>query len=692
MATAAGNDPAGAELYLGATAGVGTEAKPGAQASGHGAAPFSRVCFGEFEANFRTRVLSRGDDPVRLQEKPFQVLCALLEKAGSVVTREEIRARVWPDDDSLDFDANLNTALNKLRRALGDVHEQPMFIRTIPRTGYCFVATTTVLRDEGAEENGRPRTVAAPARAVATREPAANPATRAVSATAAATQAPPVPGKPLWAKVTGLGLAALVIAGIALLFLRPYTSWASYSFGGRSLLVVLPLEAPGGNSDDMLLAGALADDLNARMAQVNPQELGVIARSTAAQYRNAHKTAEQIGHELSADYLLEGTVRRDGDRARVFLWLVRTRDQVPVWAETYDRGSQDMLALEDGISSHVTAVLAAKFFGKTGVAAEESAPANPAAHEDYLKGRYFWNRLASTDLEKALALYQSAIDKDPSYAEAYAGVAETYAVLADWTLRPPAETLPAARDAARRALNHDSSLAEAHAVLGLVAWQYDHDWPQAEGEFSQALRLSPSNATVHQWHGEYLAALGRFAEANAEMERARQLDPLSRFIATDVGYTAYLGGDYDRAINAFRSAMELDPDFYGAHLYLYWTLLEKKMGKEAALELQRLLVYNHSPQDAQDSFRAISASGDLRAIHSWILDRNLKRRATTYTSAWRIAATYAAMGQNDQAFQWMDKAIEEHDPQMARLRVDPMLDPLRSDPRFQSYLDRLNLR
>jgi len=690
MATAAGSDPARAELYAGATAGVNAEgAAQGALQGAQSAPHVSRVRFGEFEANFRTRVLSRGDDPVRLQEKPFQVLCALLERAGNVVTREEIRSRVWPDDNSLDFDANLNTALNKLRRALGDVHEQPMFIRTIPRTGYCFVANTSVVAEQA--EEAKPRPAAVPARPAGVREPSPAAAARPASAVAAAQTAAPA-DRPRWAAMAGFGFAALVVTCLALLLLRPYTSWASYSFGGRSLMVVLPFESPGGNAEDGLLAGALTDDLNSRMAGVNPRQLGVIAPSTAAQYRGAHKTAEQIGHELSADYLLEGTVRRDGDRARVFLWLVRTRDQVPVWAETYDRGSKDMLALEDSISSHVTAVLAAKFFGKTGEVAEESAPANPAAHEDYLKGRYFWNRLASTDLEKALTLYQSAIEKDPSYAEAYAGVAETYAVLADWTLRPPAETLPAARESARRALDHDSSLAEAHAVLGLVAWQYDHDWPQAEAEFSNALRLSPSNATVHQWHGEYLASVGRLPEANAEMERARQLDPLSRFIATDIGYTAYLARDYDRAIAAFRSAMELDPDFYGAHLYLYWTFLEKGMGKEAAAELQRLLVYAHAPQDAQDSFRAASASGDLASIHRWILDRNLKRRATTYTSAWRIAANYAALGQKDEAFQWMDKAIEEHDPQMTRLRVDPMLDPLRSDPRFQAYLDRMNLR
>ena len=643
-------------------------------------APGSRIRFGEFEANFRTRILYRGDDPVRLQEKPFQVLAVLLDRAGSVVTREEIRGRVWPGDDSLDFDANLNTALNKLRRALGDVHEQPLFIRTIPRTGYCFVAPTTALPDVPEEPAATKPPLAAPRASLREAAPPSTPA--------AAAQ---VPRRRPWI-VTAVGIAAVLAVGIGLLFLRPFTSWASRPLGGRSLLLVLPFESPGGDPEQVAFAGGLTDELNARLAGVNPSQLGVIAPTTAAQYRNARKTAEQIGRELNVDYLLEGTVRRDGKRERVFLWLVRTRDQVPVWAETYDRGAFDSLSLEDGIGSHVTAVLGAKFFGVKGGFAEDHASANPAANEDYLKGRYFWNRLASTDLEKALTLYQSAIDKDPSYAEAYAGVAATYAVLADWTLRPPAETLPAAREAARRALEHDSSLAEARAVLGLVAWQYDHDWAQAETEFTQALRLAPSNATAHQWRGEYLAALGRLPEAKDEMERARQLDPLSRFIATDRGYTQYLARDYDGAIAAFHSAMELDPNFYGAHLYLYWTLLEQKKGKEAAAELQQLLMFNHSPQDVQDSFRAVAAAGDILAINRWILDRNLKRRETTYTSAWRIAVGYARMGDKDSAFQWMDRAITEHDPEMARLRVDPMMDPLRTDPRFQSYLEKLNLR
>ena len=312
--------------------------------------------------------------------------------------------------------------------------------------------------------------------------------------------------------------------------------------------------------------------------------------------------------------------------------------------------------------------------------------------EDYLKGRYFWNRLAAHDLQKALTLYQSSIRKDPSYAEAYVGVAETYAVMADWTLRPPAETLPAAREAARTALEHDSALSEAHAVLGLVAWQFDHDWSAADAEFVQALQLSPSDATAHQWRGEYLAALGRFPEAEREMETARQLDPLSRFITTDQGYTFYLARDYARADDAFRRALELDPDFYGAHILLAWTYIQLHRGKEAAAEFSRLLELSHSTPDVVDSFRQAAAGGDTQSIYSWILQRQLKRRETTYTSAWRIAACYAALGEKDPAFRWMEKAIEEHDPEMARLRVDPMMDPLRRDPRFQDFLARLNLR
>jgi TolB-like protein/DNA-binding winged helix-turn-helix (wHTH) protein/Tfp pilus assembly protein PilF len=638
-----------------------------------------RVRFGEFEANFRTRILYRGEEPVRLQEKPLQVLAALLERAGSVVTREEIRARVWPDDDSLDFDANLNTALNKLRRALGDVHEQPLFIRTIPRTGYCFIAPTTALPEQGSETQ-RPGT-ATPVQRTASREIQPLPAVVAAS----------VRGTRRWAAAS-LGFLSLVIALVALRFLQPYTSWASRPPGGRSLLLVLPFDSPGGNAADASFADGLADELMARMASVNPPQLGVIARTTAVQYRGAHKTAEQIGRELHVDYLLEGTVRREGQRERVFLWLVRTRDQVPVWAETYDRVAQDILSVEEGISSHVAAVLSAKFFGDSAIGSPEPGPANPAAHENYLLGRYFWNRMASSDLEKALTLFQKAIEKDPSYAEAYAGTAETYAVLADWSLRAPAQTLPAARDAARRALDHDPSLSEAHAVLGVVAWQYDRDWSQAEAEFARAIQLSPTNPTAHQWRGEYLAARGRFSEAIGEMERARQLDPLSRFIATGMGYTYYLGKDYERAIPALQRALELDPDFYPAHAYLSFIYMQKGMGREFARERLRLLEINREGPEVVESFRRAAAPGKLQPMNQWLLDRLLELRKTKYVTPWRIATYYVALGQKDAAFQWMEKAMEEHDPEMARLRVDPMLDSLRGDPRFQGYLDRLNLR
>lgn len=654
---------------------------------GQAFSPHGRVRFGAFEANLRTRRLYRGDELVRLQEKPFQVLATLLGNAGSVVTREDIRARVWPDDDYLDFDANLNTALNKLRRALGDLREQPAFIRTIPRTGYLFIAPTTLLPEEPAEEEKADST--AEAAAAAARAPV-----RVELREAIASAVPAVPRKSLeslW-RYAALVVLAVGIGVAALQFFRPYSSWASRPIGGPAVLLVLPFDSPGGESGDTDFAGGLADVLITRMSGVNPGELTVIARTTAAQYRNAHKTAEQIGRELHVDYLLEGTVRRDRERERVFLWLVRTRDQVPVWAETYDRGAQDPLSAEDGISSHVAAILGAKFFGKSAIAAAEPAPANPEAREDYLKGRYFWNRLASTDLEKALTLYQSAIDKDPNYAEAYVGVAQTYAVLADWTLRHPAQTLPAAREAARKALEHDSALSEAHSVLGTVAWQYDHDWSAAEAEFAQAIQLSPSDATAHQWRGEFLAALGKFPEANRELETARQLDPLSRYIGTDQGYTYYLARDYPRALAALQRALELDPNFYAAHVYLAWTYMQQGQAKLMNDEFSRLLEFNHAAPDVVETFRHTAASGQVRDMYRWVLERQLKRRESTYSSPWRIATCYAALGEKDLAFQWMEKAMEEHDPQMARLRVDPMLDPLRDDPRFQHYLGRLNLR
>jgi TolB-like protein/DNA-binding winged helix-turn-helix (wHTH) protein/Tfp pilus assembly protein PilF len=637
------------------------------------------VRFGAFEANLRTRKLHRGGELIRLQEKPFQVLAVLLECAGSVVTREEIRARVWPDDDYLDFDANLNTALNKLRRALGDLREQPAFIRTIPRTGYLFIAPVTPLPDE-------------PDREEAAEPPAAAPRRELREVPAPGLHAPPRSHFPVsWTSVA-LGILLFGLGALTFRFVWPYTSWASHPIRGSSVLLVLPFDSPGGSSGDAEFAGGLSDALITRMSGVNPRELSVIARTTATQYRDTHKTAEQIGRELHVDYLLEGTVRREGERERVFLWLVRTRDQVPVWAETYDRGSQDALSAEDRISSHVVAVLGAKFFGDFASAAPPPAPSNPEAREDYLKGRYFWNRLASTDLEKALTLYESAIKKDPSYAEAYAGVAETYAVLADWTLRTPAQTMPAARENARRALIQDSALAEPHAVLGMVAWQYDHDWSQAEAEFAQAIRLSPSDATAHQWRGEYLAAMGRFPEAYREMETARGLDPLSRFISTDQGFTYYLARDYERAIEAFQRALELDPDFYAAHVYLAWTYMQLQQPKEAAGEFFHLLQFNHAAPEVLDLFRRTTASDQPQTIHRWVLERQLKRRETTYSSPWRIATCYAALGEKDLAFQWLEKAMEEHDPAMARLRVDPMMDPLRDDPRFQDYLDRLNLR
>ena len=630
-----------------------------------------RVRFGSFEANLRRGELRRNGENIKLQEKPFQVLALLLEQAGELVTREELRQRVWPADTFVDFDANLNTALNKLRRALGDSADNPLFIKTVPRRGYCFIAPVKPVGPELARQETFPQS---PLAAETAPVPAMGRALRGIRMPAAV-----------------LSLIALVLLSTAVYFFRPVFSNAVKPAPDRLHLVVLPFGQLDADPGEDYFSDGMTDELITELAQSHPQELGVIARTTTMQYKNTNKTVQQIGRELNVDFVLEGSVRRANGRLRISVRLIRTRDQSPLWAESYDRDASDVIGIQREVAASVVRSLPLQLLPARSGGVSAAPAVNPAAYEDYLKGRYYGSKRTEKDLRKSLEEFRSAIQKDPNYAPAYAGLGESYAILGAWLVMPADDAYPQAREAAKKALEIDKELASAHALQADIAWEYDRDWKTADAEFERALEVNPGLATTHQWRAEYLSALGRHEEALAEIQRARELDPLSLIINAVVGYVLYDARRYDEAIPVLRKTLEMDPHFFPAHVYLWWVYNQKGMYDEAVNEYEKAMTIGDAPGQRALAFRRAYVSGGIQEVRRWILNQLNEQVEHSYVNPYHLVVAYCALGEKDKAFLWLEKAFQQHDISVARLKVDPKLDPIRSDPRFKEYLKRLGL-
>ena len=632
--------------------------------------------FGVFEANLPARELRKHGTRVRLRGQPFCILSMLLERPGDVITREEMQQKLWPADTFVDFEHSLNSAIKKLRAALNDSPENSRYIETIPRVGYRFIAPVQEVQPAGltvAEAAGR----------------------------ISESSAPVVPQAPV-APHEGPRSVLLVVVGFALLALLAVATviwWRSHSrlapaAGDKVSLAVLPFMNLTGDPGQEYFSDGLTEEIIAQLGQVNPDRLSVIARTSVMQYKSSSAPLPQIGSELGVQYVLEGSVRKDSGRVRITAQLVRVSGQTPVWSHEYDRELAGLLTLQREVAQEVADEMQVAL-GRGGPATAAAAP-KPAvspnsyeAYDLYLQGRYFWNKRSPEGFERAANYFQQAIARDPNYARAYAGLADTYGLMSAWFFMPHNESMPKARAAALKALELDDSLAEAHASLALIAENDDYDWQTAEKEFKRAIQLDPSYATAHQWFAECLSWQGRFSEALAESERARQLDPLSLIIATDHGAILYFSRQYDRAIEQFRAVLAMEPNFPRAHMIAY-AYVEKGMFREAlaAAEIWRhtdgtpdleAQAYIHGRAGEQEKARS--------ALEKW--EKWHKSHATPLTG--EVVMAYIAAGRHDEAITLLEKAYAEHSNVGLAMKVGPFFDPLRPDPRFQDLLRRMGL-
>jgi TolB-like protein/DNA-binding winged helix-turn-helix (wHTH) protein/Flp pilus assembly protein TadD len=627
--------------------------------------PGSKYRFGVFEADIRSGELRKHGVRIKLQDQPFGVLVMLLERAGEVVTREELRKKLWPEDVFVDFDQGLNKAVNKLREALGDTADNPRFVETIPRRGYRFIAPVH-----------RP-----------------SPDETTISAIRPLADAPSVAAAPpAWRRpVAILAVVAGLAVGAALLYRRPLEIGPAPRSEQRTRLAVLPFENLSGDPEQEYFSDGMTEEIITQLGRLQPERLGVIPRATAMRYKASRKSVEEIGRELSVDYILSGSVRREGARTRVSAQLVHIGDGTELWAENYDRDSAGVITVQHDVALGIARSLTLQLLPERRAALAHPPTTSGDAHEAYLRGRFYWNERTEDSLRKSLQYFELAIQRDPAYALGYAGLADSYNLMADFGGLSPEEALPRAKAAAQRALQLDDTLAEAHASLGWVSMVYDWDWASAERQFQRAIELDPGYASAHQWYAYLLRVSGRGDEALAEARRAQQLDPSSLIISSILGWHHYLAREYDQALVQFQRARQLDPNFARVHSYLGWTYLQQGKFDQAIAELEeahrlagtgpaRLAELGHAYAVAG---RKEQAQKVLRQLHAAAPNRYLEPDL--------IALIYAGLGERDEAFRWLEKAYAGRSVKLVILKVDPRFDTLRSDPRFADLTRRVGL-
>jgi TolB-like protein/DNA-binding winged helix-turn-helix (wHTH) protein/Flp pilus assembly protein TadD len=642
--------------------------------------PTSVVRFGTYEVSFQSGEVRKAGLKIRVQQQPMKLLEILLERPGTVVTREELRSRVWADESFGDFDQAVNIAIAKLRSALGDSAENPRFIETLPKRGYRFIADVSVV-----DADARPKRPESGAGDLSATEAWDKDDSNKDKLQGAALAVAPKRWlrPPLWVIV-----ALTLVLFLPILFVLPFRTRGRVPAGIRSL-AVLPLDNLSGDASQNYFADGMTDELITDLAQISA--LRVISRTSVMAYKGARKPLPQIARELNVDAVVEGTVLHSGDQVRITAQLIEASTDKHLWSQSYEGDFRDTLALQNRVAREIADQIRINLTPQEQAALKNVRVVNPEAYESYLKGRYFWNKRTADGLKAALAYFNQAIEEDPKYARAYSGLADTFALLGDWqyAVMTPKEAFPKAKAAAIKALELDSALGEAHNSLAFVLDGFDWDFDSAGREFRRAIELNPGYATAHHWYAWHLSLLGRYDEAIAEMRKAENLDPLSLIINADLAELLVLAHSYDESIQQSHKTIEMDPNFALAHNQLAQAYLQKHMYDDAAAELQKAVqLSGGSPTFIANLARAYAVSGKRSEAEKLLSD--LKKRSNPgYSNASEIAMIYSSLGNTDQAMDWLEKGYEERFNPGVLLR--PGFDPLRSDSRFQNLVHRIGL-
>lgn len=623
----------------------------------------------DFEFDSRAYKLSRAGRALKLERIPLEVLSILLDQRGQVVSRDDIAERIWGKGVFLDTDNSINGAIRKIRQALKDDPEQPRFIQTITGKGYRFIAPVVV---PGIVPEAEAKPALAVVRSALREEPAEEVLIR----------------RSIWPFALATMAAIILVAAVSSYF-RWFASPSRPLVSGRTMLAVLPFENLTGDAAQEYFSDGMTEEMIAQLGSIDPDHFGVIARTSVMHYKDTREPLPQIARELGVQYVLEGSVRSDAGKIRIAAQLIQMRDQTHLWSHQYDRETKDLLVVQSEIAHEISDELQSSLGGRKPIAPHAQPILSPNGYEAYnlyLKGQYFWNKRTTDALEQAIDYFQQAVAKDPTDARAYAGLADSYALVGMYRGVPSGETTSRARVAAVRALQLDDKLPEAHTALALIVQNYDYDWQTSEKEFKRAIELNPNYATGHHWYAEHLAWRGRFDDALRESERARELDPLSLIIASDNGAILYYSRQYDKAIAQFKSVREMDPNFWRSSV-IFEAYVQKGMFAEAEALVERA---SATPWGLSDLAYTYGRAGKQREAEEALLKLlDLNRRESVDPAV--IAMAYIGTGNADQAIAWLEKGYAQHSNALTGLKVDPIYDPLRGDPRFQNLLRRVGL-
>lgn len=663
-----------------------------------------RFRFGDgYELDLGAYELRRDGRALRMPRIPMEMLTLLVEQRGNLVTREEIIERIWGREVFVDTNNSINAAIRKIRIVLKDDAEEPRFIQTVPAKGYRFLAAVTEIANSSvlAEPTGVSNAIQTPETVRPEQIPpnqiSAEHINPGLAGSAARNQSSAGRKRKRlqrWVIVSAVVFVALTAMGI--IYVRFHRAAGLSPPPTRVLLAVLPFENLTGDPRQEYFSDGLTEEMITELGRLDPERLGVIGRTSVMLYKQNPKRLDQIGRELGVQYLLEGSVRRDSSNVRITAQLIQVKDQTHVWAREYDRELKDLLAVQAEIAQEVTDEITLTLGNRPAAVAANRAPAadTPTSYEAYdlyLEGRYFWNQRTAAGFKRAADYFQQAIAKDPNYAPPYAGLADTFGLMSTWLIAPQGEFMPKARTAALKALELDESLAEAHTSLALIAESYDYDWTTAEKEFRRAIQLNPDYPTAHQWYAESLAWQGRFDEAFAESDRARRLDPMSMIIARDYSRILYFSRQYERAISQSQT-VNLMSGYFAWNGIDYFSNIEQGKFAEALAEIRgseddpelwatRAYLYGRWHQEKE--FRLALARFEKLAP-------KLKASRTSWTIL--AYAGSSADATKNKVITLLQQACKEHSSVLTEIKVDPLYDRLRNDPRFQELLRQVGLR
>jgi TolB-like protein/DNA-binding winged helix-turn-helix (wHTH) protein len=622
-------------------------------------------CFGPFKLRTRSRELYKHGLKLKLRPQPFQILIELLSRSGELVTREELRDKLWSSETFVDFEQSLNTSIKELRAALSDSAAEPVYVETVPRLGYRLIAPVEVIGSAAVREDLVP-----------------------AGATVDA-----------WLFAQGtknknrlrLGLSVAVLVAAAMIAVAGYLKFATSMFGRNakayhavSSLVVLPLENLSGDPSQDAFATGLTDLLATELAKI--PTLRVVSRTSAAYYQNHPVPIRQLSKELNVDAVLEGSMVRSGDKIRLSAQLIDARDDSHLWAENYERNVHDALSLQDDLSHSVSTALR-KELVHSGPGSPTRSP-NPAAMDAYLRGRAMMDAHTTSDIGRGIVKFQEAIRDDPDFAPPYAASARMYWLLTDFGIEP-IEVLPLMKSASDKALELDDNLADAHAVRGLVLIYLQNNWKGGEAEFHRALELNPGEGATHAYYDSgFLLPLGRYDEAIAELHRALELDPLSVEFNNSLGYAFYIARRYREAETQFKKVLQMEPSFPGASWMLMELYEQQRRWPEASDQFQKILagVKNELVPPGK-----VGIHKELSPQEYWkervAMQEEMVRDLSDCVD---LAIVYARSGQKKKALDALDLAAAKNDSRLKYVRVEPAFDSLRDEPRFKELIKRMH--